>query len=153
MPHSFAVGDGAAIEKLFADQLRCLSPSSEGPVWRGRTVALVGSVAPALVWLRDRKGIRLDFEAVRFAIDLRWITKAVEGIVLLREAVADEITETDVRGELPDHAVSSLRAYLSEIPGYDPAMPLDQQTRLALGHHNLVLLSFSLSFKQHHFEA
>ena len=94
MPHPFAVGDAAAIEKLFADQIRALSPRFNSPVWRGRAVALVGCVLPTLVWLRDHKGVRLDFEVVRFATDLRWITKAaLEGIVLLRDAASGDVTE------------------------------------------------------------
>ena len=102
MPHPFAVGDAAAIEKLFADQIRALSPRFNNPVWRGRAVALIGCVAPALVWLRDHNGVRLDFEVVRFATDLRWITKAaLEGIVLLRDPASGDVTEMDVRGELP----------------------------------------------------
>ena len=84
MPYPFAVGDAGAIEKLFADQIRALSPRFNDPVRRGRTVALVGCVLPSLVWLRDHKGVRLNFEVVQFATDLRWITKAaLEGIVLL----------------------------------------------------------------------
>ena len=154
MPHPFAVGDAAAIEKLFADQIRALSPRFNSPVWRGRAVALVGCVAPALVWLRDHKGVRLDFEVVRFATDLRWITKAaLEGIVLLRDPASGDVTEMDVRGELPDHVVSPLRRYLSEIPGYDPAIPLVQQARQALEQHSFVSLSCLPGFDQHQAEA
>ncbi len=154
MPHPFAVGDAAAIEKLFADQIRALSPRFNSPVWRGRAVALVGCVAPALVWLRDHKGVRLDFEVVRFATDLRWITKAaLEGIVLLRDPASGDVTEMDVRGELPDHFASPLRCYISEIPGYDPAIPLAQQTRQALEQHSFVSLSCLPGFDQHHAEA
>ena len=154
MPHPFAVGDAAAIEKLFAAQIRALSPRFNNPVWRGRAVALIGCVAPALVWLRDHKGVRLDFEVVRFATDLRWITKAaLEGIVLLRDPASGDVTEMDVRGELPDHVVSPLRCYISEIPGYDPAIPLAQQTRPALEQHSFVSLSCLPGFDQHHLEA
>ena len=154
MPHPFVVDDAAAIEKLFADQIRALSPRFNSPVWRGRAVALVGCVLPSLVWLRDHKGVRLDFEVVRFANDLRWITKAaLEGIVLLPDAASGDVTEMDVRGELPDQVVSPLRRYLSEIPGYDVAIPLAQQTRQALEQHSFVSLSCLPGFDQHHPEA
>ncbi len=154
MPHPFAVGDAAAIEKLFADQVRRLSPRFNNPVWRGRAVALVGCVAPALVWLRDHKGIKLDFEAVRFATDLRWITKAAfEGIVLLRDPDSGDVTDLDVRGELPDNVVSPLRCYLAEIPGYDLAIPVAQQTRHALDQHSFISLSCLPGFDQQHPEA
>ena len=111
-------------------------------------------LTPALVWLRDHKGVRLDFEVVRFATDLRWITKAaLEGIVLLRDPASGDVTEMDVRGELPDHVVSPLRRYLSEIPGYDVAIPLVQQARQALELHSFVSLSCLPGFDQHHAQA
>ena len=49
--------------------------------------------------------------------------------MLLRDPAPGDVTEMDVRGELPDHVVSPLRCYISGIPGYDPAIPLAQQTR------------------------
>ena len=152
--HPFDVGDAAAIEKLFADQIRPLSPRFNSPVRRGRAVALVGCFAPALVWLRDHKGVIVDFEVVRFATDLRWITKAaLEGIVLLRDPASGDVTEMDVRAAFPDHVVSPLRRYLIEIPGYDLAIPLVQQACQALEQHSFVSLSCLPGFDQHHAEA
>lgn len=91
---------------------------------------------------------------MRFATDLRWITKAaLEGIVLPRDPASGDVTEMDVRGELPDQVVSPLRRYLSEIPGYDLGIPLAQQTRQALEQHSFVSLSCLPGFDQHHPEA
>ena len=54
-------------------------------VFRERAVALVGTIAPVLVWLRDHKGVPLNIETIRLAIELRWIWKlAMEESVLLR---------------------------------------------------------------------
>ena len=149
MSNPFASGNAAAIHNLFANQVRCPSSSFDSPVWRDRAVALVGYVAPTLVWLRDHKGVTLDFEAVRFATDLGWITRVLEGFVSLRDPAFGEITELDVRGQLPDQVVSPLRLYLSETPGYDLAIPLAQQTRVALDQHSFVAVSFLLNFDQH----
>ena len=97
-------------------------------VFRERAVALVGTLAPVLVWLRDRKGIVLNIEVIRFCIELRWIWKlAMEKIVLLRDPRTGKETEWNVADEIPEDLTWPLRSYLGELPGFDPGMPLDKQ--------------------------
>jgi hypothetical protein len=38
-------------------------------------VVVIGTIAPVLVWLRDHKGVSLNIEVIRFALELRWIWK------------------------------------------------------------------------------
>ena len=97
-------------------------------VFRERAVALVGTIAPVLVWLRDHKGISLNIEIIRSSIELRWIWKvAIEKKVLLRNPDDGSTRELDVSKEIPEDVTWPLRAYLGELPGYDPEMPLDKQ--------------------------
>jgi intracellular multiplication protein IcmO len=91
-------------------------------------VALIGTIAPVLVWLRDRKGVALNIDVIRFSIELRWIWKlAMEKIVLLRDPDTGAVRELDVGAEIPEDITWPLKSYLGELPGYDPSVPLDKQ--------------------------
>ena len=57
--NAFATGNADTIRKLLARRSFERSGDSS-PVFRERAVALIGAVVPALVWLRDNKGISLD---------------------------------------------------------------------------------------------
>ena len=56
---------------LVASRIR--KDGADDSVFRERAVALTGTVVPALVWLRDNKGISLNIEVIRLSIELRWI--------------------------------------------------------------------------------
>ena len=91
-------------------------------MFRERAVALIGTITPVLVWLRDHKGVALNIEVIRFSIELRWIWKlAMEKKVLLRNAETGTVTELDVSDDMPEDITWPLRSYLGEFPGYDPA--------------------------------
>ncbi len=124
----FAIGNADAIRELLASQLGEQAPNDANGVFRERAVALIGTIAPVLVWLRDHKGIPLNIELIRFSIELRWIWKlAMEKIVLLRDPETGDLTELDVSGDIPEDITWPLRSYLGELPGYDPSLPLDKQ--------------------------
>ena len=71
----FAVGNADAIGEMLSSQLGDQRQNDPNQVFRDRAVALVGTIAPVLVWLRDHKGIALNIETIRLAIELRWIWK------------------------------------------------------------------------------
>ena len=124
----FSVGNADTARELLASQLGEKAETDANGVFRDRAVALIGTIAPVLVWLRDHKGIPLNIEVIRFSIELRWIWKlAMERIVLLRDPQTGDICELDVADEIPEDIVWPLRSYLGELPGYDPALPLDKQ--------------------------
>jgi intracellular multiplication protein IcmO len=124
----FAIGNADAIRELLASQLGDQAQNDPNGVFRERAVALIGTIAPVLVWLRDHKGIPLNIEVIRFSIELRWIWKlAMEKKVLLRNAETGTMTELDVSSDIPEDITWPLRSYLGELPGYDPGMPLDKQ--------------------------
>ena len=62
----FLTGNADAIRELLASQLGEQSPSDANGVFRERAVALIGTISPVLVWLRDHKGIPLNIEVIRF---------------------------------------------------------------------------------------
>ena len=124
----FAIGNADAIRELLASQLGDQAQNDPNGVFRERAVALIGTIAPVLVWLRDHKGVPLNIEVIRFSIELRWIWKlAMEKKVLLRNVETGTVTELDVSADIPEDITWPLRSYLGELPGYDPSMPLDKQ--------------------------
>jgi intracellular multiplication protein IcmO len=126
--NAFATGNADAIRELLASQLGDAAQNDANGVFRGRAVALIGTIAPVLVWLRDHKGVPLNIDVIRFSIELRWIWKlAMQKIYVLRDAETGRETEIDVNGEIPEEIIWPLKAYLGELPGYDPTMPLDKQ--------------------------
>ncbi len=124
----FAIGNADAIRELLASQLGDQGVNDPNGVFRERAVALVGTIAPVLVWLRDRKGVALNIEVIRFSIELRWIWKlAMEKIVLLRDPETGKERQVDVEGEIPEDIIWPLKSYLGELPGFDPTLPLEKQ--------------------------
>jgi len=124
----FAIGNADAIRELLASQLGDQAQNDPNGVFRERAVALIGTIAPVLVWLRDHKGVALNIEVIRSSIELRWIWKlAMEKKALLRNTETGMVTELDVSSDIPEDITWPLRSYLGELPGYDPSMPLDKQ--------------------------
>lgn len=124
----FSIGNADAIRELLASQLGEQAQNDANGVFRERAVALIGTIAPVLVWLRDVKGLPLNIEVIRFSIELRWIWKlAKEKIVLVRDPGTGAIANVDVNGEIPEDIVWPLLSYLGELPGFDPDLPLDRQ--------------------------
>ena len=111
--------------------LTCLladKAQSDPGVFRRRAMALVGAIAPVLVWLRDHKGVPLNINTMQDSTDLRSIWKlAMEKIALLRDPIDGTETQIDVSGGIPEDIIWPLRSYLGELPGYDPELPLDKQ--------------------------
>ena len=124
----FSIGNADAIRELLVSQLGDASPNDANSVFRERAVALVGTMAPVFVWLRDHKGVVLNIDVIRFSMELRWIWKlAMEKIVVLRDPETGAVHEVSVEDEIPEDITWPLRSYLGELPGFDPTMPLDKQ--------------------------
>ena len=124
----FSIGNPDAIKELLASQLGEQAQNDQNGVFRERAVSLIGTITPALVWLRDNKCVLLNIETIRFSIELRWIWKlAMQKIALLRDPLTGKETQLDVSGEIPEDITWPLRSYLGELPGYDPDLPLDKQ--------------------------
>lgn len=124
----FSVGNPDAIRELLASQLGDRNESDPNGVFRERAVALIGTITPVLVWLRDHKGVVLNIDLIRQSIELPWIWKvAMDRIVPLRDPRTGKETLLRVEDEIPEEITSPLRAYLGELPGYDDSLPLDKQ--------------------------
>lgn len=124
----FASGNADEIRRLLMTQLGEPAEVDACGVFRGRAVALARMIAPALTWLRDSRGIPIESELIRSAMEFRWIAKlANERIAVLRDPATGAMRELDVAKEIPEDIVWPLRCYLDELPGYDRAQSLDEQ--------------------------
>src|SRR5208283_903094 len=71
----FAVGNADAIGEMLSSQLGETIAGDSNQVFRDRAVALVGTMAPVLVWMRDHKGVALNIDTIRVSFELRCIWK------------------------------------------------------------------------------
>ena len=124
----FSIGNADAIRELLASQLGDRHESDPNGVFRDRAVALMGTITPVLVWLRDHKSVVLNIDLIRHSIELPWIWRvAMDKTVPLRDPRTGQETLLDLKDEIPEEITSPLRAYLGELPGYDRGVPLDKQ--------------------------
>ena len=118
-------------------------------MFRARAVALIGTIAPVLVWMRDQKGVAINIETIRFALELRSIwTLATHKIFLHRQAIDGEVKEIAVP-TMPEDILYPLRAYLGELPGYDTSLPYNEQKGDEPSkQHGFALFYFTATFTQ-----
>ncbi|RYY11226.1 MAG: conjugal transfer protein TraG, partial [Alphaproteobacteria bacterium] len=145
----FAAGNADAIRELLVSQLGEQQSSDQNGVFRGRAVALIGTIAPVLAWMRDTHGIPIDIESIRFSMELRWIgILAVHKIFLVRNREGGNPIEHRVPN-IPDEILYPLQAYLGEIPGYDISVEWNQQRDTKPSEqHGFALMYFTSTFTQ-----
>lgn len=145
----FSIGNADALRELLASQLGEQSSTDSNGVFRERAVALIGTLAPALVWLRDVKGIELTIETIRFSIQLRWIWKfAMEKIAILRDPDTGIERELDVSADVPEDITWPLHSYLGELPGVNTDVPLSKQGEEPSKQHGFAQFYFTATFTQ-----
>lgn len=145
----FAAGNADAIRELLVSQLGEQQSNDQNGVFRGRAVALIGTIAPVLAWMRDTYGISINIEAIRFSMELRWIgILAVHKVFLVRNRAGGNPDEIPVP-DIPDEILYPLQAYLGEIPGYDTSVAWNQQKDSKPSEqHGFALMYFTNTFTQ-----
>jgi len=145
----FSTGNADSIRELLASQLGEQRAEDPNGVFRARAIALVGTMAPVLTWMRDNKGIPINIEKIRSALELRSIWKiATRRIFEVRDPETGRVEEIPVP-DLPEDLVYPLQAYLGEIPGYDTSLDYNQQkTDKPLEQHGYALFYFTATFTQ-----
>ena len=145
----FATGNADALKELLASQLGEAPPIDSNGVFRERAVALIASLAPVMVWMRDHKGIPINIEKIRFMVELRsiWML-ATQKIFVVRDPLTNKVSEISVP-EIPTDVIYPLQAYLGEIPGYDTTLPYNEQkTEKPLEQHGYAIFYFTGTFTQ-----
>ena len=145
----FATGNADAIRELLASQLGEQNSADSNGVFRGRAVALIGTMAPVLVYMRDEMGISINIERIRFALELKGIWMlATHKRFLVRDAHTGAVSEVAVP-DIPEELVYPLQAYLGELPGYDTSVPYNQQKgEEPSKQHGFALFYFTATFTQ-----
>jgi intracellular multiplication protein IcmO len=145
----FSTGNADAIRELLVSQLGDANPADANGVFRGRAVALLGTMAPVLVWMRDRRGITINIDQIRQSLELRSIWNlAVLKRFLVRDPGATEPRPIPV-DDIPGDLLYPLLAYLGEIPGYNIDLPYNEQkTDEPFKQHGFALFYFTAAFTQ-----
>ncbi|MBS1058177.1 MULTISPECIES: type IV secretory system conjugative DNA transfer family protein [Gluconobacter] len=145
----FATGNADAIREMLVSQLGEQSANDSNGVFRDRAVGLIGTVVPALVWMRDTHGIPINIDAIRYATDLRWIgTLARHKVFLIRNPGSNQAIERRVE-DIPDDVLWPLQAYLGELPGYDSSLEWNaQKENKPSEQHGYAKMYFSRVFTQ-----
>jgi intracellular multiplication protein IcmO len=145
----FATGNPDALRELLASQLGEQQANDSNGVFRGRAIALIGTMAPVLVYMRDVKGIPINIETIRFALELKGIWMlATQKLFLVRDPRTGDVTEIPVP-DIPEDLTYPLRAYLGELPGYDISVPYNEQKgEEPSKQHGFALFYFTATFTQ-----
>jgi len=145
----FATGNADALHELLVSQLGEAPSNDTNSVFRDRAVALIGTLAPVLVWMRDHKGVSINIEKIRFMVELRsiWML-AKHRAFLVRDPVTNVVSEIAVP-EMPADLIYPLEAYLGEIPGYDTTLPYNaQKSDEPSKQHGFAIFYFTKTFTQ-----
>lgn len=139
-PMSFATCDADDLRDQLIDLMRRPPAADCFSVFRARAVALIGIMAPVLVWLRDHEGIPIDLDRSRDAMQLSWLcTLVTRKVFLARDAHTGAIGEHPVPA-MPAGLLDPLQAYLGEIPGYDTSRRwCEQRTEKPVELHSYAL--------------
>ena len=145
----FATGNADTIRELLASQLGEQRQDDPNGVFRARAIALIGTLAPVLTWMRDHKGVTLNIERIRFALELRGIWKiATQRLFEARDPETGHVTDIAVP-DIPEDLIYPIQAYLGEIPGYDPTLAFDKQTSdKPREQHGYAVFYFTSTFAQ-----
>ncbi len=148
----FAWGNADVIRELLVSQIEAGpkgAASSGNEVFMARAVSLLGALTPALVWLRDNKGIPIDIERIRFATELGSIAAlALEKRFLRLDVDTGTVESIDV-SDIEPALLYPLSAYLGECGGYDKSLAYNKQkTDEPAKQHNFATMHFSATFTQ-----
>jgi intracellular multiplication protein IcmO len=148
----FASGNADVIRELLISQIEANphgGSSNGNEVFMARAVALMGALTPALVWMRDNKGVPIDIEKIRFATELQSIASLALEKRFRRLYVESGVIEVIDVPDIPEAFLYPLRAYLGETGGYDASLPYNKQkSDEPAKQHSFVTMHFSNTFTQ-----
>ena len=144
----FAVGNADAIGEMLSSLLGEPAPGDANGVFRERAVALVGTLTPVLVWMRDHKNVPLNIETIRLSFEFRSIWKvATKRVFEVRNPMTGETTDIPVP-EMPEDLIYPLQAYLGELPSYDMSLDWNRQkTEEPSKQHGFAQFYFTHTFQ------
>lgn len=141
--------DAATLRSLLVSLLDEEEPPSAGnAVFRSRAVALIGAVAPVLVWVRENKGIRIDLQQSHFAMQMPNLRAlAARRVFHVRAPVSHAVSTVQVP-DMPDTLIGPLHAYLQGLPASDGRLAGGRQPDHPARMHFRALLVLAHAFAQ-----
>ena len=95
----------------------------DNAMWKGRAVSLISALMMALVDMREKKEILLDVEIIRDHL------------------ILDTIIKLAKRRDLPSHVITSIKAYLRSLPGYQEGA--QKQSETVMDQHGYLQMQFT----------
>jgi len=127
--------------------LQATSDTSNDDPFFSRALAFLGAIAPVLTWMRDEKGIPLDFEKICDATELSNVVLLATKKQLKFTDSATGTSETLEFPDMPAALVQTLRSYLGQIGGFDFDVPLkDQRNQQVTEQHSYVAMRLTDGF-------
>lgn len=139
--------DAATLRGLLVSLLDEEEPPAAGTAaFRRRAVALIGTVAPVLVWVREHKGVRIDLQQSHFAMQMPNLRAlATRRVFHVRASVSHVVSAIPVP-DMPDALTGPLHAYLRGLPHSGDRLAGDQQPDQPARMHFRALLVLAHAF-------
>lgn len=94
----FSIGSASYLTQMMVGLMD--DSGDDNAMWKGRAIALMSALMPALTWKRDNQGLMLDVGVIRDNLTMQQIIK------MSRDP------------GLPDRVIRGLQSYLDTLPGY-----------------------------------
>lgn len=137
----FAQASPDMIREIMVGQLS--EPGGENKIFFARAVALLGILAPILKWVSDHKGICVDLERIRDALELPNIVRIARHLEIKFHydlTGQDEIISLD---GIPNQYIRAVRSYLGGSGGFDLNKPAEsQKTDEPSKQHSFIEMQF-----------
>lgn len=118
----FMFGSSGSLTELLVSLMS--DSGGKGDFWKDRAISLVQAIIPALVWLRDKRGLLLDVSVIREYLNLPRILE-------LRRIT-----------EMPQSIQESLRAYCENLAGWNERKGA-QQGDTTMEQHGFLQMQFT----------
>lgn len=94
----FSIGSASYLTQMMVGLMD--DSGDDNAMWKGRAIALMSALMPALTWKRDNQGLMLDVGVIRDNLTMQQMIK------MSRDPA------------LPDRVIRGLQSYLDTLPGY-----------------------------------
>lgn len=101
-----------------------IDSESEMNMWKGRAISLMSSLLMALVYMRDKQGLKLNAGVIREYLFLNNIIKLYKN-----------------SEHFPQHIQTGLKSYLLSLPGFK--MDVDKQSEIVEEQHGYLQMQYS----------
>ena len=143
----FAEAAADMIREILVGQLN--EEQGQNAVFHGRAVALLTALAPVLRWIGDNKGVLIDLERIRDAMELHNIARVVQDREIKFRYAASGTEETISIEGCPREYLRGLESYLSSSGGFDTGQGMgNPKLDKPVEQHSYIEMQFTEVFTQ-----